>query len=430
LNARHLSVCRKNHKERQTSNMTAQMEKAEKKIFATLFFSIFTTITGVGIVVPLLPVYAHDMGASGIYIGLLFGAFSLSRTFFLPYFGRYSDRRGRKPFIVTGLLGYSLVSFAFITVSNVEMLIAIRFIQGIASAMIWPVTQAYVGDLTPEKREGFVMSLFNMSTFIGLSIGPLLGGTLSDRFGLNTAFITMGILSLFSFLFSLILLPPIGSEQMSSRGRPPVPWIMLMKDREIDGIVLFRFVYTACIGIIWGFLPVFASAEFKLSASSIGILVMVGVFTSGVLQIPMGYIADRRNKKGMIILGGMLVTCSMFLFEWAAGFRDLFAANILFGLGGSMSMAPLMAIAVQKGAQTKAMGSVMALLTMGHSMGMMAGAFLAGILMDMFEMRRIFSFGAMMMLGGLVVFLLCTAQRRTVFGIKKSKTIPITKKKI
>ncbi|MBW2575913.1 MAG: MFS transporter, partial [Deltaproteobacteria bacterium] len=76
------------------------MNKIDKKIFGTLFFSIFGTVTGVGIVVPLLPVYAHNLGASGIYIGLIFGSFSLSRTFLLPYFGRYSDKKGRKPFIV------------------------------------------------------------------------------------------------------------------------------------------------------------------------------------------------------------------------------------------------------------------------------------------------------------------------------------------
>ena len=76
------------------------MHLLDKKIFGTLFFSIFTAVTGVGIVVPLLPVYAHDLGASGLYIGLIFGVFSLSRTVFLPYFGRLSDKKGRKPFIV------------------------------------------------------------------------------------------------------------------------------------------------------------------------------------------------------------------------------------------------------------------------------------------------------------------------------------------
>ena len=69
------------------------MHKLDKAIFVTLFFSIFATITGVGIVVPLLPVFAHNLGAGGLYIGLIFGAFSLSRVFFLPYFGRLSDRK-------------------------------------------------------------------------------------------------------------------------------------------------------------------------------------------------------------------------------------------------------------------------------------------------------------------------------------------------
>src|SRR5210317_359921 len=142
------------------------MNKLNKKIFGTLFFSIFAAVTGVGIVVPLLPVYAHDLGASGLYIGLIFGAFSLSRTFFLPYFGRRSDKKGRKPFIVAGLFSYAVISLAFILSSGVKSLIVIRFVQGITSAMIMPVVQAYVGDITPKVKEGWIMGLFNMSLFI------------------------------------------------------------------------------------------------------------------------------------------------------------------------------------------------------------------------------------------------------------------------
>ena len=122
-------------------------------------------ITGVGIVVPLLPIYARDLGASGLYIGLIFGSFPLSRTFFLPYFGRLSDKKGRKPFIVIGLFTYALISLVFILSHSVASLIVLRFIQGITSALILPVTQAYVGDITPKGREGFTMGCSTCLSF-------------------------------------------------------------------------------------------------------------------------------------------------------------------------------------------------------------------------------------------------------------------------
>jgi MFS family permease len=280
------------------------MKKLDKKIFSTLFFSIFGTVTGVGIVVPLLPVYAHDLGAGGLYIGLIFGAFSLSRTFFLPYFGIQSDKKGRKPFIVAGLFAYTLISLAFVWASRVEALIAIRFIQGIASAMIMPAVQAYVGDITPDGREGFTMGLFNMSMFLGLSVGPLIGGVIKDSFSLDISFASMGILTLAGFLLSCFLLPPTKTERVVSRGKKPLAWKWLLYNRDMAGIFLFRFGYAASIGVIWSFLPVLADLEFSLSSSSIGILVMLGVFSSGLIHIPMGFLADRINKKMMVVPEG------------------------------------------------------------------------------------------------------------------------------
>lgn len=393
------------------------MVKPDKKIFGTLFFSMFAAITGVGIVVPLLPVYAHDLGASGIYIGLIFGSFSISRTFFLPYFGRLSDKKGRKPFIVAGLFAYAVVSVAFILSKTVESLIFIRFMQGIGSAMVMPVVQAYIGEITPPGREGFTMGMFNMSLFFGLSIGPLMGGVINDLMGLNSAFMFMGALSLIGFFLSLVFLPPTKTERIVSRERELVSWKTLLQDREIAGMFLFRFAHTTCIGIIWGFMPVFADSEFSISSSLIGVLLMLMVSISGLLHVPMGILADRINKNFLVLTGGLITCFTVYLFAWQTNVCGLILNSIIFGLGGGVSMPALMALAVLKGSESGVMGSVMALLTMAHSMGMLAGSLLAGVIMDYLELRKAFPFGAGIMFLGLLSFLLLTGYKGKKAGI-------------
>lgn len=371
--------------------MTASIDK---KIFGTLFFSIFAAVTGVGIVVPLLPVYATELGASGLYIGFIFASFSLSRTMFLPYFGRLSDRKGRKKLIISGLLAYAVVSAAFVMTTSVETLVAIRFVQGIASAMMMPVIQAYVGDITPAGKEGFTMGIFNMSIFCGLSIGPIIGGSIKDTIGLDASFICMGLLSLTGFFLSLFFLPATQDEKIVRQDRPPLAWNLLLKDRDVVGLFFFRVAYTACIGIIWGFLPVLADMEFSLSSSSIGVLVMLGVFISGLIHMPMGYVADRISREAMIIAGGILVSGSMVFFSKAQSVVSLVIASIIFGLGGGISMPAHMAISVFKGNRSDSMGSLMGLMTMAHSLGMLLGSLLAGLMMDIFELRGAFAFGS------------------------------------
>ncbi len=380
------------------------MTKRNTIIFVTLFFAIFATVTGVGIVVPLLPVYAQTLGAGGFLIGLIFGGFSLTRSVFLPVFGRLSDIHGRKPFIVAGLFSYFLISLFFILAHHVYTLIIVRLVQGVASAMIMPVAQAYVGEITPRGKEGLTMGIFNMSVFIGLSIGPLLGGVIQDQFGLNAAFGSMAAMAFIAFCLSLSMLPPAASEKIASFGRNPVRWTMILSDPVIVSMVLFRFLYTACIGVVWGFLPVYGSVEFALSSSAIGFLVMLGVSVSGLMHIPMGFLSDRWSKRKMVMAGGVVVAVSMVMMGTADGFRALFAASMVFGVGGGISMPAIMALAVIRGNRNEAMGTVMALITIGHSMGMLIGSVFAGIIMDLVGLEAAFFLGGVLMAAGVAQF--------------------------
>jgi len=280
-----------------------------------------------------------------------------------------------------------------------------------ASAMIMPVAQAYIGDITPEGKEGFYMGAFNVSMFVGLSIGPLAGGVINDKFSLNSAFASMGIFAAAGCFLSFFLLPPVSLERIVRRDKAPVSITRLLRNRVIAGLFIVRFSYVTCIGIIWCFLPVFADLEFGFSSSSIGILVMLGVFISGMLQVPMGLLADRINKRYMIISGSLIIVYATYSFSWAEGFWDIIIADILFGVGGGLSTPPVMALSVIKGNKNESMGSIMGLLTMGHSLGMLLGSFFAGIIMDYFGLRNAFPLGAIIMMAGILFFILLTREK-------------------
>jgi MFS family permease len=268
--------------------------------------------------------------------------------------------------------------------------------------MLMPVIQAYVGDITPPRREGFTMGLYNMFMLFGLSLGPLIGGVVKDQFSLQASFLCMGMLALLGFILCLFLLPPTQSERTLGIQKEPMPWKKLLFDKTIAALLSFRFAYVVCIGTIWGFLPLYVDLKLSPSSSAIGILIMLGIVISGSLNVPMGLLADRLNKKKMVTLGGVIVACAIFSFAWTDSYRTMVFLSIFFGLGGGICMPALMAMAAIRGNKNESMGSVMALLTAAHSLGMLTGALLGGILMDLFELRYAFSASA-------IVMAICTA---------------------
>ncbi len=356
--------------------------------------------------VPLLPVYAHELGAGAFQIGLIFGAFSLTRTIFVPYFGGLSDRKGKKPLLTSGLFIYFFLSLLYAASGSVESLILLRLGQGFASAMILPVAQAYVGIITPIQKAGRIMGLFNMSLYGGLSIGPLLGGVLKDLFNIKVSFMSMGALSLSAFFLCLLLLPP---EKRADREGPrswrnSLPDMELLKNRSVFSLFAFRACFTTCIGIIWAFLPLLASTKLALSSSAIGIVIMTNVFVAGIFQVPMGYLADRFSKTALTVAGGIIAALSVLYLNRAFSFGELVAANAILGLAGGISLPAIMALGVIEGRRTGAMGSLMGLLALGHSLGMLAGPLLAGALIDFASFGTVFIMGAIIVGAGTALF--------------------------
>ena len=143
---------------------------------------------GVGIIVPILPLYAETLGATGLWLGAIFAAFSLTRSIAMPLIGRFSDRLGRKRFITSGLLIYTLSSLGYIYASSTVELIVIRVIQGFSSAMIIPIAMAFIADISPPDKEGSYMGIFTIALFLGFGCGPILGGLTEGSYQYGSRF--------------------------------------------------------------------------------------------------------------------------------------------------------------------------------------------------------------------------------------------------
>ncbi|MCP3898656.1 MAG: MFS transporter, partial [Desulfobacteraceae bacterium] len=152
------------------------------------------------------------------------------------------------------------------------------------------------------------------------------------------------------------------------------------------------------------------------SSTETGFLLMFGIFISGILNIPMGYVADKVNKNFMVIIGGFICTLAMYLLTISVSYLDLVLSIAIFGLGGGIANPAIMALAVLKGEKTKAMASVISLITVGHSFGMFVGSVVAGIIMDISSLSNVFPAGCLLMALGVLVFIILTSVNKNTFA--------------
>lgn len=144
--------------------------------FRVLLLCIFMAMVGLGIISPIIPNNARDLGASGLFIGLIYSGFSISRAILQTPVGRLSDRFSKKKIIIIGLLLYAIVSIIYTYVSSPETLILVRVLHGVGSSMMLPVAMDYGINLTPSGQEGKYMGYMNTALFTGFGTGPLIGG--------------------------------------------------------------------------------------------------------------------------------------------------------------------------------------------------------------------------------------------------------------
>ena len=384
-----------------SSSTTGGPTLSIEKVFPVLALSVFTALIGMGVIVPLIPVYVEQMGVTGIWIGILFAVYSGTRVLMAPFIGRLSDRRGRKPLLLAGLLLSVVAALGYIWATSPWQLVLVRLVHGAAGGMIYPIAMSYIGDLSPEGKEGTWMGYFSATVFTAFGVGPLLSGVLTENFGMTVTFVSMSCLSFIAFLLASILLPESRPKQIAGKAR--VSFRTIASSGMIQGLFCYRLTLEGGWGAYIGFLSVLAGVQLGLGPTQIGILITSNVLLSSVMMIPFGRVADRVNKRGMIIVSGLLTAASLAVMPFAGGFWPLLALNLFTGIVGAAEFPPSSALIIAEGRRF-GMGSTVAVMTMSTSAGMVVGPLMGGAILDAVGINYVFYAAGGLMILGLVLF--------------------------
>ncbi len=148
----------------------------DRRNILILAFTMIVIMLGFGMVMPIMPFYIDMLGASGRELGWLIALYSVMQLIFAPIWGSVSDRVGRKPILLLGILGYAVFLLLFGLATKLWMLFLARTLAGILSSATYPTMMAYVSDSTPEAERGGDMGKLGAAMGLGVILGPGLGG--------------------------------------------------------------------------------------------------------------------------------------------------------------------------------------------------------------------------------------------------------------
>jgi multidrug resistance protein len=346
-----------------------------------IFLTVFIDLLGFGIIIPLLPFYAESFGASAFTIGLLGTVFSLMQFLVAPICGRWSDRLGRRPIILAGLLASSAAYVALALANSLALIFAARVIGGIAGGNI-PTAQAYIADITTAENRAKGMGLVGAAFGLGFIVGPALGGILT-RFGHDTPMWCAAALCLGNFVAAWFLLPETrhGDRSREAFGRLD----LLRRARRHPGLLPLLLVFFLLSAAFSGFeatFALFAERRFGFTAETIGyIFALIGVVLAVVNGVLVGRIVPRVGERRVVPAAIALIGIGILLVPVATSVAFLCVACVTLALGMGFN-SPALTSAVSRVADTTEQGGMLGLAQSLAALGRIAGPAWGGFLFD------------------------------------------------
>jgi DHA1 family tetracycline resistance protein-like MFS transporter len=336
-----------------------------------IFLTIFVNLVGFGIIIPLLPFYASNFGASPLVIGLLFGIFSLCQLVAAPALGDLSDRYGRRPVLIFSLLG-TVVSFVMLALAHsITMLFLARIVDGLSGGNI-STARAYVADVTEPKDRAHAYGLIGAAFGLGFIFGPALSGVLA-KVSYTAPIWAAAAITMVATLMAWFWLPETVHRAAAGTGMPFRNVAAMMKRPGLRRMLVIDFIYWFAFAIFQTTFALFAAHRFGFDAPQTGYFFagfgVLGAIVQGAFIRP---IVRRLGDKPTFIMGLVCAAVGLVAATLAHSV-PMFALAMVplaFGIGfGHPTVSALVSRAGRNDEQGRVQGAAGAVESLGRAIG-------------------------------------------------------------
>ncbi|MFM9967775.1 MAG: MFS transporter [Burkholderiales bacterium] len=353
-----------------------------------LFGLAFLATLGYGIMIPSLSVHAHELGASHSAIGVIISAFAAAQLLTQIPMGRLSDRVGRVYLVVFGfgLMAVAATLYHFATSAN--EFIVLQALAGVGAGSLWPALMAMITENVAPEERGRLMGAFNTVFFLGVGMGPLIGGLIASNLGRSAVFNAWTLVAILGALVCLFAIKETASDRRASaaRARATKAADVQMVNAGFMATFTAALVVRARGGVCSSFnnalLPLYAVAMFEATPAMIGSIMFIHGLGLAFFNIPGGMMTDKVGRRLPILVGSLVATAGVLWYSAAGSYWALFAAVGLAGAGAAFSTPAIAALAADV-CDPRRRAEAFGYFLTSFNLGMVLGSLVFGFVSDM-----------------------------------------------
>jgi len=392
-------------------------KKTNNSALYILMFNMFIAMSGIGLVIPVMPQYLETFGVAGQALGFIIASFALGQFLFSPLAGDLSDTLGRKKLIIVGLIIFSASQLWFGLATYEWMLYAARFISGIGGAFLIPATMAFVADITTLKERGKGMGFLGASMSLGFMVGPALGGFLASV-SLTFPFYMASLAAVIAAVVSFFILPDIKNAVSEIPAEPKKSENILTQMKKSVQTPYFMmliiiFVFTFGIANFQTTFSLYVDHKYNYTPQDIAIVLTVGGFIGVIVQtIVVDKLFKRFGELNVILVNLVVAAVAFLLFFLVDSFALVLLVATIFSTATTL-IRPAVNTVISKLAGNE-QGFAAGMNNAYMSLGSMIGPALAGMFFDI-NINSPFIIGSVILIGTWALTLVWIKKKNPVF---------------